>query len=122
MPTLACNHEGCQKTFTHLTQKSAEHALHVHTYIKHGRRVTPPAPASGRIDGSAIKLEPLTPLKIDRRSKAWRQANPEQAKKIGNIKAKKQAQAPVAKAVNYCPCCGCNIQKVAVGMVLAERM
>lgn len=39
-----------------------------------------------------------------------------------STKPKKQEQAPVAQTVNYCPCCGCNIKKVAMGMVIAERL
>jgi hypothetical protein len=67
--------------------------------------------------------------KVDKRLKAWRHANPDKAKpigkgsKAGRSKAgRPKAAAPVAQAVNFCPCCGCNIKKVAMGMVIAERL
>ncbi len=135
---MTCEFEGCQKAFTHATQKSAEHALNIHKWRVHRTRLTSAVPV-GATKAPVAKLTSSEQVELDRRSKAWRQAHPDKAKRIGNrnprtvvftgkaksedrVKLKVHEKAPTTQTVNFCPCCGCNIQKVAMGMILTQKL
>lgn len=90
--------------------------------------------------GTAVALEEQ-PVKVDRRTRAWREAHPDEVKKpqstywAGMTKEERSAEikrrmkkrtskhaAVQEVTINFCPECGCHIKAVAMGMAVAAHM
>lgn len=92
MHTLKCKHPGCTKVIQNESLKSAEHGLNVHYHRIHKAKER----AEDReLDGKPKKLSP----------------------KIGNHRT---AEESVSITLAFCPCCGLNLQKVAMGIAQAN--
>lgn len=99
MVTLTCRHKGCAQSFSKSTEKKAVSARNMHETMKHGRwKNHKPAQAAG---GGHEKNGAETPA--------------------ATRKYKKRPQV-ASVTVNFCPRCGCDIHKVALGIILAERV
>jgi hypothetical protein len=88
--TLACDEPGCGKSFTKISRERAELAIRMHRARAHKQTISVPGQTKDRIDGPKPKRT------CTRRAKPVR-----------------------AVAVNFCPCCGTNIQQVALAVAVA---
>lgn len=115
-------------------QGEATHHGRVHslTILSRAEKRKRGLPVAGEATGNGHALKSMTPgdmVRLDRRSKEWREAHPDEAKPIGERSHKtarryqRKTQGAVTEAkINYCPQCGCNIHAIAMGMVLAANM
>lgn len=142
-----CTWKGCGRVFDKnsegalfAAQAQANQAVAMHVARTHTKKVITPsghravltaAHSNGHGAVSAV-------AQLDRRSRTWRDAHPRQAKPIGRridlqLRASRFAQpakkrtAKIAaqltsKTINFCPECGCNIRKIAMGMVIADTL
>lgn len=117
MTTLKCNQ--CQKTFTKPTKVQAEAALRMHVGRKHSGLIPT---AKHRHDPSSNGSNGLAVATVtDRRTKAWRQANPHLVTtRTGRRKLIETngAQEPAC----FCPRCGLNLGVLNTAMQVAAHM
>ncbi len=118
MTTLKCTQ--CQRVFTKPTKVQAEAALRMHT----GRKHTGSIPTANRKhevnrngngNGSLAVAVPT-----DRRTRAWREANPHLALRTGRRKVVETNGAP--ESACFCPRCGLNLGVLNTAMQVAAHM
>lgn len=88
-----CTYSHCNRVFEKATQGRADQALSMHVARVHKKTLVPPGTGKNRND-------------------------PVEAKSKRVIKRHRNS---VEMKVNFCPACGCNLQSVALGMVLAGK-
>lgn len=143
MKKYYCDHKGCDHAPFTTPQGLSMHVGRVHTKTIVAKGQTRPERAVVRFNGgngTAVALEEQ-PVKVDRRTRAWREAHPEETRKPrtvwdGMTPEQRSAEMKRRRAVslrgkkhtaqevtiNFCPQCGCHIHAVAMGMAVATHM
>lgn len=111
----------CSKSFTKPTKAQADQAVRMHVGRAHKKNIQPGHGSSrlpvvaGASNGQVVVT--------DRRTKAWRAANPELAAPLGRGRRRSSPVEVMAEpTVCFCPRCGLDIARVTIGMHLATRM
>ena len=107
--------EQCEKTFSKATRTSAEAALRMHVGRIHTKNI--PTANSGQRGGTELALVPHSRNgTIDRRTKAWRQANP------ALVTERRLRRVVEDTAACFCPRCGLNLVALATAMKVAQNL
>lgn len=110
--------EGCDHAPFSSVEAEQKHFKKAHAGRATRRHNGIPAPAAR--PPAAVADVP----KIDRRTKAWRDSNPKEAKPIGLpgvAKSRRKSQAQAAPEVKFCPCCGTNLAVLIMALALARK-
>ncbi len=115
MTTIKCTQ--CQKAFTKPTKVQAEAALRMHVGRKHSGLIPTANRKSVPSNGSLALVAPT-----DRRTKAWREANPHLVT-AGRTGRRKVIEANgAAEHACFCPRCGLNLGVLNTAMQVATHM
>ena len=101
MTTVHCGYRGCSRTFSNENPALADTALRMHIGRAHKRSVVPRTEREkARRTGSA------KPTKTAKQS----------------AKPARTAPSQADVTINFCPGCGCDLHRIAVGIALSNRI
>lgn len=130
MPTTK-HCDQCDKHFTKPTEGRAILALNMHVGRAHKKNIRGAVRGAGRAkaNGHTGIIEPAAATEtgtlehIDRRTRAWREANPGVAKGIGGYRPRRKVLDRPAFPVGacFCPRCGLNLLMLNTAMLVASK-